>query len=88
MSTGESGSDFYITLPSNTSLNSFPNNTASDYISKLTRRIELNGEWEAALHSISYVKWNTIKLSGESIHYVVNGTKKAGSPLKGVLYNS
>jgi hypothetical protein len=34
------------------------------------------------LRSISYVKWNTIELSGESIHYVVNGTKKIGSPLK------
>ena len=51
-------------------------------MTKLTHRIQLNGEWEAALHSISYVKWNTIKLSGESTHYVVNGTKKTGSPLK------
>ena len=78
----ENASDFYITLPSNTSADSFPNNTTSDYMTKLTRRIELNGEWEAALHSISYVKWNTLKLNGESIHYVINGTKKTGSSLK------
>ncbi len=74
--------DFYITLPSNTSADTFPNNTASEYMTKLSRRIQLSGEWEVALHTISYVKWNTIKLSGESIHYVVNGTKKVGSPLK------
>ncbi len=74
--------DFYITLPSNTSADAFPNNTASEYMTKLSRRIQLSGEWEVALHTISYVKWNTIKLSGESIHYVVNGTKKTGSPLK------
>jgi hypothetical protein len=83
MSTRENASDFYITLPSNTSAGSFPDNTASDYMSKLTRRIELNGEWEVALHSISYVKWNTIKLDGESIHYTINGTRKSGFPLKG-----
>ncbi len=74
--------DFYITPPSNTSADAFPNNTASEYMTKLSRRIQLSGEWEVALHTISYVKWNTIKLSGESIHYVVNGTKKVGSPLK------
>jgi hypothetical protein len=29
------------------------------------------------------VKWNTIKLNGESVHYVTNnGTKKTGSRLK------
>ena len=87
MSTTENASDFYIALPSNTSSDSFSNNTASDYMTKLTRRIALNGEWEVALHSISYVKWNTIKLSGESIHYAVNGTKKNKSTVKGLLYN-
>ncbi len=51
-------------------------------MTKLSRRIQLSGEWEVALHTISYVKWNTIKLSGESVHYVVNGTKKTGSRLK------
>ena len=74
--------DFYVTLPSNTSTDAFPNNTASEYITKLSRRIQLSGEWEVALHTISYVKWNTIKLSGESVHYVVNGTKETGSRLK------
>ncbi len=68
--------NFYVTLPSDTSTDTFPNNTPSEYVTKLSRRIELSGEWMVALHSISYVKWNTIKLSGESVHYVVNGGKK------------
>ena len=75
--------DFYITLPSDTSTDTFPNNTPSEYTTKLSQRIELNGKWEVALHSVSYVKWNTIKLNGESVHYVTNdGTKKTGSLLK------
>ena len=75
MNTKENDSNFYITLPSNTSTDAFPNNSASEYMAKLSRRIQLNGEWEVALHAISYVKWNTIELCGESIHYVINGTK-------------
>ncbi len=75
--------NFYITLPSDTSSDTFPNNTPSEYTTKLPHHIELNGEWEVALHTISYVKWNTIKLSGESVHYIANdGTKKTGSQLK------
>ncbi len=83
--------DFYVTLPSNTSTDTFPNNTPSEYTAKLSQRIELSGEWEVALHTISYVKWNTIKLNRESVHYVVSdattSTKKTGSQLKDYYAN-
>ncbi len=79
--------DFYVTLPSNTSTDTFPNNTPSEYTAKLSQRIELSGEWEVALHTISYVKWNTIKPNKESLHYTVNGTKKTGSQLKDYYAN-
>ncbi len=79
--------DFYVTLPSNTSTDTFPNNTPSEYTAKLSQRIELSGEWEVALHTISYVKWNTIKLNKESMHYVANGIKKTGSQLKDYYAN-
>ena len=78
---------FYVTLPSNTSTDTFPNNTPSEYTTKLSQRIELSGEWEVALHTISYVKWNTIKLNKESVHYTVNGIKKTGSLLKDYYAN-
>ena len=73
---------FYVTLPSDTSTDTFPNNTPSEYTAKLSHRIELSGQWEVALHTISYVKWNTIKLNKESIHYAANGAKKTGSQLR------
>ncbi len=79
--------NFYVTLPSNTSTDTFPNNTPSEYTAKLSHRIELSGEWEVALHTISYVKWNTIKLNKESVHYVVNNVKKTGSQLKDYYTN-
>ncbi len=79
--------DFYVTLPSNTSADTFPNNTPSEYTAKLSQRIELSGEWEVALHTISYVKWNTIKPNKESVHYIANGTKKTGLPLKDYYAN-
>ena len=79
--------NFYVTLPSNTSTDTFPNNTPSEYTAKLSHRIELHGEWEVALHTISYVKWNTIKLNKESVHYVVNSVKKTGSQLKAYYTN-
>ena len=78
---------FYVTLPSNTSTDTFPNNTPSEYTAKLSHRIELGGEWEVALHTISYVKWNTIKLNKESVHYVANNIKKTGSQLKDYYAN-
>ncbi len=79
--------DFYVTLPSNTSADTFPNNTPSEYTAKLSHRIELHGEWEVALHTICYVKWNTIKLDKESVHYVASGVKKIGSRLKDYYTN-
>ncbi len=79
--------NFYVTLPSNTSTDTFPNNTPSEYTARLSHRIELSGEWEVALHTISYVKWNTIKLNKESVHYVANSIKKTGSQLKDYYAN-
>ncbi len=79
--------DFYVTLPSNTSTDTFPNNTPSEYTAKLSQRIELSGKWEVALHTISYVKWNTIKPNKESLHYIANGTKKTGLSLKDYYAN-
>lgn len=45
---------FYITLPSNSSMKFFPNNTTARYTTQLPRRIELVGEWEVALVEIQY----------------------------------
>ncbi|KAF8790008.1 hypothetical protein HNY73_005096 [Argiope bruennichi] len=45
--------EFYVTLPSDSSMNYFPSNTQSSYRTKLSAPIILNGEWEVALSEIS-----------------------------------
>lgn len=45
---------FYITLPSNSSMQFFPDNRTCCYITQLPRSIELTGEWEVGLAEILY----------------------------------
>ena len=61
------GTGFYITLPSDSSKGLFPENNPSEYVSSLSRWIELNGEWEVGLHSVAYTQWNIIKHLNEPI---------------------
>jgi hypothetical protein len=54
---------FYLTLPSNASLNVFANNKTSGYRVKLVpQSVELDGNWEVGLYSISYPNtWYTLR---------------------------
>jgi len=45
---------FYVTLPSNASLNVFKNNTSSSFRVDLAQHIDLEGSWQVALTEISY----------------------------------
>jgi len=45
---------FYLTLPSNSSVALFPDNTLSDYTSQLPRGFALVGSWEVAVSEIMY----------------------------------
>ena len=47
-------SDFYLVLPSNSSMDIHPNNTLAQYITNLPRRISLHGDWECGLTEIHY----------------------------------
>lgn len=54
-------SHLYLTLPSNSSLQYFPENTLSNFKTKLSQRINLVGEWEVGLYEIQYPRtWNNI----------------------------
>ena len=56
-----SGTHFYLTLPSNASLNEFPNNKMTSYRVKLPQSIDLEGVWEVSLYFISYPNtWYTL----------------------------
>ena len=46
-------SRFYVTLPSNSSIEYYPNNTVARYTTKLANKIELEGDWEVGLAEIS-----------------------------------
>jgi len=46
-------SHFYMTLPSNSSGEYYPDNTVARYTTKLANKIELEGDWEVGLTEIS-----------------------------------
>ena len=69
-----SGAHFYLTLPSNASLSTFPDNRTSGYRVKLPQAIDLNGEWEAGLYSISYPRtWYTLERYDAHIYSSADG---------------
>jgi len=45
---------FYMTLPSNSSMKCFKDNTAAKYTTKIPSTIDLSGDWEVALSEIIY----------------------------------
>ena len=46
--------DFYMTLPSNASMKTHPDNTLTHYVTELPHRVELVGEWECGLTEMQY----------------------------------
>ena len=63
-----SGTHFYLKLPSNASLNEFPNNKTTSYRVKLPQSIDLEGVWEVGLYSISYPNTWYILQKGVDTH--------------------
>ena len=54
-------SSFYLTLPSNSSMDMFPENTLTRYVTKLPGRMDLIGDWEVGLSEIQFpVSWYNI----------------------------
>ena len=47
-------SQFYLTLPSNSSEKYYPDNTLTHFITKLHNDLSLDGEWEVGLADIMY----------------------------------
>ena len=59
---------FYLTLPSNSSQLYFPDNTLTEYTTKLASTIELTDEWEVGLAEIMFPRsWYTIPRQGLKI---------------------
>ena len=43
---------FYLTLPSNSSMNYYPDNTLAHYTTALAQEVDLSGRWEVGLSEI------------------------------------
>ena len=72
---------FYLTLPSNSSLKYFPNNTVANFKVKLAEAIELIGAWEVALAEIHYPhSWSTIREGNRQtfIYKLATGVDETG----------
>ena len=71
-------SHFYLTLPSNASQGIFPDNKTTGYRVKLPQSVDLEGDWEVGLFSISYPhSWYTITYQNhENVFYFNYGQPK------------
>lgn len=53
---------FYVTLPSNSSMNQYPKNTVTHFTTRLNKSINLEGDWEVGLAEIVYPQsWYTVR---------------------------
>lgn len=64
---------FYITAPSNSSMDLYPDNTLTDYTVHLPKQIDLDGPYEVALTSFQYTRsWNNVSLETNLIKFSIN----------------
>ena len=64
---------FYLHLPSNSSLDKFPNNTLTEYRVGLSQTVNLTGDWELALTEINYPhSWNNVRGNFQNRFYLRN----------------
>ena len=65
-------SEFYVTLPSNSFMQYFPDNNTSNFVTKILRKLQLNGEWEVGLAEIDYPHtWYNIREGKNSLEIYV-----------------
>ena len=61
---------FYLTLPSDSSLQYFPDDTVSKFKTRLENPISLSGSWEVGLFEVQYVRsWYTIGAKDGGFRY-------------------
>lgn len=81
--------DFFISLPSNvSSTDYFASNSIGNYVTKLARRIKLDGKWEVALMELSYTKsWYNLSFPEKMSIYDKQFEKIATLVLEEGYYN-
>ena len=87
-----SGPHFYLTLPSKASVDVFPDNKTSGYRVQLQQSIDLEGDWEVSLYSISYPRtWYTLQKNSNldnKIYYHTPGDLTTGTSIAYGYYAS
>ena len=67
-------SEFYVTLLSSSSMQYFPDNKKSNFVTKLSRTLQLDGEWEVGLAEVDYPHtWYNIREGKNSVEIYVPG---------------
>lgn len=74
-------SSFYITLPSNSSIGYYPNNTVTNYITQLSQPVRLEGEWEVAVVEVIYPCTFLTLTESSKIFIYVNANFKPDSTI-------
>ncbi len=80
---------FYVTLPSNSSMKVYPNNTLSRYTTRLINQINLKGKWEVAITEIHYpFSWYNITGKNNSFTYSEFGRTQTHARITPGYYKS
>ena len=73
-------SQFYMNLPSNASLKTYPKNTVASYTTHLPSSVQLSGQWEVALAEFSYPRtWYNI-VQGQC-HAILHDKRDSGTTI-------
>ena len=69
--------EFYVTLPSNSSMQYFPSNTQSSFRTKLSAPLMLTGEWEVGIREISIPRnWFNVGMHNNDYIIDIEAEKK------------
>jgi hypothetical protein len=69
---------FYLILPSNSSLDYFPDNSLANYKTKLPQYFDLSGEWEVGLSEIQFpISWYNVSEKESHVYIRSMGIRKA-----------
>jgi hypothetical protein len=81
---------FYLTLPSNSSMAYFQNNTVANFRVKLAETIVLPGQWEVALTELYYPHtWSTLKRGvQQTVLYTIGSNPYQTVVLRETQYSS
>ena len=80
---------FFLTLPSNSCLSTFPSNTVANFKVKLPESISLEGDWEVALVEMLYSHtWSTIREGNQQTFIYDAGTGYTTGLINSGHYNT